>query len=326
MTEKEYQLEQYRQVYKRKFRWNNAKIILGFLLMVVCGPLIVLLPDAIWNVGEGMLVVVIVLLLMAFVFTLIFMFWIRSKKIEQEYVICVKKACIASASTGMFDEFYTTLDGGISKDEFKELGFVKSGFLYSEDLCYGICNGITFRMADCYSHSGGRYNTAYFKGQWIEFEYPKMQCDLLLIPNSYRGEITKRTSIFTSSDIRRHAVLTNDSDFDSTFQCLCHEDCDINDLLTAEMRQRLMQLEYRFDGQFLFAYNDGRIYILLNNMKDLMQISPDEPVNEERIVKEFHKDLLVIPTLIEELGFNEEAVFFNENMQDIDKPILLQKR
>lgn len=289
-----------------RVRQRRKKIISGILFTLG----VIVIQELIDRSGtvKGAEIAFLFLALILWFLIVVAYFFISASQ-DKLAVDAAKELYLQTVAEDLFEEFHCSYENGITEEEYDRMGFLSFDFegVESEDLCYGICHGVAFRMADVVSK--GNKGKQYFKGQWIEFVQSKTNCDLLIYPNSFDGSVRKKTSVFTAKGERRYPITTGDVEFDQQFTCLSHEKEGALGVLNPLMRRRIRHLNQEYDGQFLLAFVENNVYVLLNSKKDMLAISLTTSETEESIIQKFKEDLSVVPKLVDELGFNDVAEF-----------------
>lgn len=258
---------------------------------------------------------VIVVLVIAYILTLVGAIAVSDRTYLEEYEQLAKEEFVEKAAEGLFEEFHYEMFRGIPEEEYVRRGLTKYGLDYdSEDLCFGRCNDMRFRMSDvCVKGTKG---TTYFKGQWLEFDIDGMDCDLTVIPTGFSGDALKRNTFFTDKSERRYRIKTGNAEFDAEFTCLSHNDRDVFKVLTPVMMKRLQQLSKTYDDQFILAFDGISIYVLLHNDSSMLDFPLMENPNPNAILEKFRNDLLIVPKLVDSLGFNDVLEMYNIAVYD----------
>ncbi len=311
MTEKDYQLEQLR---KKALTWGRISIptlIASTILLFLC----VFIYDSEHKPSNPALIwISLAGILLGGIGLSVYI----SKKTTFEEKMKTRYAMLAAQ--GMFENFSYEPNKGIWEVDYSNLEFANSGNSYkSEDYCAGYCKGIEFRMADVRAgNSTKNSDSVYFTGQWIELGYEQeavmdLGGDILLVPRGFSSDTPYDRKRFLRWHTRRQRAETGDALFDATFHVFASKKTNFAYILTPDMKERLLHMAAAHKNQVLFGFVDGRMYVLINNEKDMLKCSLSEPIDEKALVKEYRKDFETIAQVIEELGLVTESA-----LQDLD--------
>ncbi len=262
---------------------------------------ILLFKSGLFLIGIGICVIGLVLLI------------ITAATLNKEYRQKYKQTLVNRVAKEYFEEYKYEPDKGFSRDYLRNMNIMMFGSDYkSEDLLTAVYDGVMFRRADVYiadttTDSQGNSTTyVYFRGQWIEFEPNKdFSSDLQIIQKGFNFT-NKRKGLFVKKADKRHVIETEDTAFNSRFECLCQNDSEAFYLLTPSLMQSLMKLTSVLPYKIMIGYVDRRIHVLVDTHRDTMEPSVPKGGSFDKQIADIRQDMDVIVGVIKGLKINTD--------------------
>lgn len=188
------------------------------------------------------------------------------------YADAYKKFVIDQAAKDLFDNYTYYPKAGYDVEYIRNTGIMSMGNTFkSEDLVEGAYKGVSFRRADVYIAVKSKNTNVLLRGTWCVFAYNKgFTTDIQIFSNDFRNEV-KKSSIFTSKDVRRHKVQSEDVDFNSQFTCTCQNDNEAFYILTPHMMQMLKELKKELRCPIMLGFKNDSMHFVIQSGKDNME-------------------------------------------------------
>ncbi len=271
---------------------TEKKVIIGGVILAV-GVILVLLGQ---SGGTALIAIGIVIGLVGLVFLVIGMSSFSKLKKDFKDTVLTK----------MFEEAIPGINyspnRGLSQSVVYSTDFLKQADRYhSEDYLSGELDGVKFESSDVkleerhvqHTKNGTRvYYVAYFVGRVFRFTFNKNFVGSLQVleagsPRSKGYNKVKLESI----------------DFNKKFKTYATEDITAFYILTPDIMESIFKLEKNHPGRIGLSFHGEQLYVAINNNKDTFEVQMFRKI-DDKMIKEFERDLLVIKDFIITLKLN----------------------
>lgn len=245
------------------------------------------------------------------------------KTYRKEY----KDRVVAQAAGNMFDNYQYFPFAGIEKEEVAMTNMMMMGNRYnSEDLVEGSYKGVPFRRADMYiaqhtSNGKSSHTTVYLRGTWIVFRYNKnFNTDLQIASKDFGYEKKNTSRLFTRSTTRRHAMQTEDMEFNGMFECTCQNETEAFYLLTPRVMQMLKLLRNELRAPIMVGFVNNMLHFAISSRKNHMEPPIFGSLNPALAVEEARVELKAICNIIDAFSM-DRSIFLGETDTKRDNEI-----
>ncbi|MDO4623297.1 MAG: DUF3137 domain-containing protein [Eubacteriales bacterium] len=206
------------------------------------------------------------------------------------------------------DNFMYSPSEGIGRSEMNNIGLISLGTDYhSEDLMSGSYRNVHFRRADVLvEQESGNSETStrstIFRGAWYTFDSPISYANEVVVIEKGFKVGRKKTSIFTSSESRRHKTEMNNDEFDSRFRTYALNEADSYQILTPLMMENLLRFAADARGAMLIGFQSNKIHVAIDSRYNYFEPNMKNREAFNRSVEAVENELNTIIRLINTLG------------------------
>lgn len=225
--------------------------------------------------------------------------WI-SKCLKKEYkILLIKEVLTKRFANIKYDE-----KNGFNRKQIESVEAINMGdYFFSDDFVSGECSEFKFAMADVriiknqvHKEKSTR-NIMY--GQWYEFEFnKKFKNNLVVFTKGFAKDIVAKN---------KKAIELEDNGFNELFDVLGTNLHEAFYILTPHFMDKLKSLYEKYNKDILFCFNDNKLYIGINTLRESFEICDDFSVDGiDEAIKSIEEEIKVIGDLVDILDLDSD--------------------
>lgn len=219
-----------------------------------------------------------------------------SKQFKNKYL---KEMMSEWIENGKYEPAYGLSNAQVLESEFMP----RSDRFHSEDLISGTIDGVSFVSSDIkleerrtrHTKNGTQtYYVTIFMGQMYVFDFNK----------TFEGALQVLESLRPSSRRKYEKVKLESIDFNKKFTTYSTNAHSAFYVLTPHFMESLMKIEKNHPGKIAFSFIGTKMYMGINNNKDMFKIHMFRKI-DEALIESFKEDLKIIYDLVDDLKLNK---------------------
>ena len=219
-----------------------------------------------------------------------------------------KEIFVLSSLKKVFSDITYEYDKGLAEHVIGKTELMGLGDRYtSNDYVKGKYKDINFEQADIHieekrevEDSDGNKRTEWvtlFLGRWMIFDFNKNFKSNIHI---YKG----RFKLWWQNKYKK--VTLEDEDFNRNFSVFAENEHDAFYILTPHFMEKIKNIVNNLNCNISFGFVDNKLHVAINNNKDSFEHSIYKRINEEEIVNNIMKDIVIITKFVEELDLDND--------------------
>ena len=221
----------------------------------------------------------------------------KTSKPLSEFNKIYKEKIVNNVFKKVFDDVIYVPENGIEEKKLEDTHMIYTGDRYhSNDYVKGKYKNINFEFSDVHmteKHEDSDGNTTYvtiFSGQWMIFDFNK----------SFKSKLSIGTKYFGILNHSKNVEL-EDIDFNKNFSVWADHEEDAFYLLTPNYMEKIKKLKEKLNAAFALCFIDNKLYIGLNNYKNLFEPNLKKKINIDLEEKMIVEEIKIITNFIDDL-------------------------
>ena len=219
-----------------------------------------------------------------------------------------KEIFVLTSLKKIFGDLTYEYDKGLAEHVVAKSELIGLGDRFSSnDYVKGKYKNINFEQSDIHieekrevEDSDGNKRTEWvtlFLGRWMIFDFNKVFKSNIHI---YKGKF----SLWWQSKYKK--VVLEDEDFNNNFSVFAENEHDAFYILTPHFMEKIKKIVNDLNCQVSFGFVDNKLHVAINNNRDSFEYNILKEINEEEIINDIMRDIVVITKFVEELDLDND--------------------